>query len=511
VAAERIALGWLASPPEVHSALLSSGPGTGSLLAGSAAWSTLSAEYAAVADELAALLAAVQAAAWDGAGAEAFAAAHGPYLAWLAQASQVSTAGAARHEVVAAAYSAALATMPTLPELATNHAVHGMLVATNFFGINTIPITLNEVDYARMWVQAATAMATYEAVSDAAAASTVPTPPAPRIVRAAADDHEHEHEHEHEGASGPFVPLDNAVADVLRLITGGGVDWDPVEGTLNGVPFDDYTDATQPLWWVARTLELTVDGQNFLTEFPSDPAGAIESLVQIAELDFPLHLAQVAQAIGQSPQLLLAAFVPPLALAGGAGGLAGLAGLGGIPPAVPAPSPAGPAPDALRAAGVSSGSLATAPVSASAPTSTVTTTAGAGTAPTPSAPGSGAGGFGFPYLIGGPRVGPGAAMSTGAAASVRRKAPEPDSSTAQAAESATDRVRARRHARATRRDHGDEFMDATGEHGAGNVGFAGTVRKEPTVPAAGLTTLAADEFGGPPRMPMLPRTWGSLY
>jgi PPE-repeat protein len=538
---------WMASPPELHSTLLSSGPGAGTTLAAAEAWQSLSVEYAEAADEAGQLLAWVQAGVWEGGSAESYVAANAPYVAWLLQASADSAATAVQLETAAAAYAAALAEMPTLAELSANHAAHATLVATNFFGINAIPIALNEADYVRMWLQAAATMSGYQAASAAALVATPHTAPPPKIVKADAQNSAPAASYQNppqfnnplQGLLDQLGPLlkslgitDGQVAHdpmisnqlttfVSQILQNFGVNWNPGAGTLNGQVYDYYADASQPIWYLARSLELFEDFLN-ISQNPGQVIQALQYLAALALFDWPTHIAQLASTVSQSPALLAATVGAAVVPAGGASGLAGLAGLAGLPqpqpPATPATVPLAPSVWPASATVAPVAAPGTTPSSAAPPAPTASTVAGSAPPPTP--PSAGATGFVAPYAVGPPGIGFGSGLGIGASSTDKRRAPEPDAAAATAASQlATPRERrARRRQREVLRAHGDEFMDVTSEpdsgsvpteasdQGSGPLGFAGTAAKHTPAPA-GITTQADDPFDSGTTMPMLPASW----
>jgi PPE-repeat protein len=154
---------WHAMPPELNTARLMAGAGPAPMLQAAAGWEALGTALEAQAVELAATLVSLKGL-WTGASSERAIAAITPMVAWLHNAAQHAHDRGMRATAQAASYTKALAMTPSLPEIAVNHVTHAVLTATNFLGINLMPIGLNEVDYfVRMWNQAGGVMDIYQA------------------------------------------------------------------------------------------------------------------------------------------------------------------------------------------------------------------------------------------------------------------------------------------------------------------------------------------------------------
>jgi PPE-repeat protein len=165
-------------PPEVNSARMFAGAGSGPLLAAAAAWDALAAELHSAANSYRAVVSGLTAGPWLGPASESMSAAAASYAAWLrvsaAQAEETST----QARSAAAAYQTAFSATVPPAAVAANRSRLMTLIATNLFGRNTQAIAATEAQYAEMWAQDAAAMYRYAASSASATALTPFYPPA---------------------------------------------------------------------------------------------------------------------------------------------------------------------------------------------------------------------------------------------------------------------------------------------------------------------------------------------
>ena len=162
-----------ALPPEVNSALMYSGAGSGPIRAAATAWKNIAAELHTAAQAYHSIVTELTSQTWHGPSAAAMATAAAPYTAWMATtATQAGHAGT-QAEAAASAYEIAHAMTVPPAVIAANRAQLATLIATNILGHNTAAIAATEAHYSHMWAQDATAM--YDYASNAAAATQLST------------------------------------------------------------------------------------------------------------------------------------------------------------------------------------------------------------------------------------------------------------------------------------------------------------------------------------------------
>jgi PPE-repeat protein len=168
-------------PPEINSARMYIGPGSGPMLAAAAAWDGLATELHSTATSYGSVISELSAGPWLGAASAAMTAAAAPYAAWMRSTASQAEQTAIQAKAAAAAYEVTFAAMVPPPVIEANRALLQALVATNLFGQNTPAIAATETLYAEMWAQDATAMYGYAGTS-ASATTLTPFTPAPQTT-----------------------------------------------------------------------------------------------------------------------------------------------------------------------------------------------------------------------------------------------------------------------------------------------------------------------------------------
>ncbi|MGA7053401.1 MAG: PPE family protein, partial [Mycobacterium sp.] len=154
-----------ALPPEINSARMYSGPGSGPLTAAATAWDELATELDSTAAAYYSVISELTSEEWLGPSSASMAAAAAPYAAWMSTTAAAAEQAAAQAKAAASAYEAAFAMTVHPAVVAANRSQTMMLIVTNILGQNTPAIAASEAQYAEMWAQDSAAMQGYASLS----------------------------------------------------------------------------------------------------------------------------------------------------------------------------------------------------------------------------------------------------------------------------------------------------------------------------------------------------------
>jgi PPE-repeat protein len=166
------AFSWL--PPEINSALIFGGAGSGPLFAAAAAWDGLASELGASAASFDSVIAALTGGPWAGPASVSMAAAATPYVGWLSGAAAQARLASSQAVAAATAFETALTATVHPAAVDTNRVSLVSLISTNFLGQNTPAIAATEFDYVEMWAQDVGAMLGYHAGATSVASTLTP-------------------------------------------------------------------------------------------------------------------------------------------------------------------------------------------------------------------------------------------------------------------------------------------------------------------------------------------------
>jgi triacylglycerol lipase len=157
-------------PPEVNSALMFAGPGSGPLLAAAEAWGGIGSELSSAASTFSSVTSDLAVGAWQGPASVLMTDAAGPYAGWLSEAAVRAQESASQARAAAAAFEAARAAVVDPGLVTANRGQLVSLVRSNLFGQNAPAIAATEAAYEQMWAQDVAVMSGYHTDVSAAVA-----------------------------------------------------------------------------------------------------------------------------------------------------------------------------------------------------------------------------------------------------------------------------------------------------------------------------------------------------